>query len=302
MCRPLVLTLAISAAWSFGALRKPDFSGIWKASSSGRSQIFILDQKETELRFFEIVNERLSMLSAPFDGQSHVQQTNGLPCELLTRWEGDALFLETKRPGDRSVAPEQVQYLLHLSADGATISVTRTGIAPAQKTISERWERQDSPHPKNFYTGFDARLERESPKPLGTEEESRLQGWLGYAFNDIVRAERGYLPIINRKGPSQLRADAQSSLVYTYERNGLFGKAAQVCLKGDRGFYKKLARYPEMSVDHRDYAQLQAAHDSEGRLLLPITIAGRSATYMVDTGSGDSIIRMSEARRLGLKI
>jgi hypothetical protein len=302
MFRPLVLTLAISAAWSFGPPRKPDFSGIWKASSSSRSQIFILDQKETELRFYEIVNERLSMLRAPFDGQSQVQQTSGSACELLTRWKGNALFLETKRPGHGSVAPAQVQYLLHLSADGATISVTRTGIAPAQKAVSERWERQDPPHLENSLTGFDERLELESPKPHGAEEDGRLRGWLGYAFNDVVQAERGCLPIINRKGPWQLREDARLSLVYTYERNGLFGKAAQVCLKGDRDFYRKLASYPEISVDHRDYAQLQAAHDPDGRLLLPVTVAGKSASYMVDTGSSDSIIRMSEARRLGLRI
>jgi hypothetical protein len=302
MFRPGLLTLAVAAACSSGPPRKPDFSGIWKASGSNPSQIFILDQTETEVRFFEAVNKRLSMLRAPFDGQPHVQETNGSTCELLARWEGGALFLETKRPGNGSVAPAQARYLLHPGGDRATIFVTRTGISPAQKTASERWSRQDPPHPETSLTGFDARRELESPKPRGAQEESRLQGWLGYAFNDIERTERGYLPIMNGRGSAQQREEARVSLVYTYERNGMFGKAAEVCLKGDRDFYRRLAKYPEMFVEHRGYAQLPASHDPEGRLLLPVTIAGQSASYLVDTGSGDSIIRMSEARRLGLKI
>jgi hypothetical protein len=57
-----------------------------------------------------------------------------------------------------------------------------------------------------------------------------------------------------------------------------------------------------MSVTHRGYARVQATRDSGGHIMLPVVAAGKDATYIVDTGANKSMLRLSEARRLGLKL
>lgn len=57
-----------------------------------------------------------------------------------------------------------------------------------------------------------------------------------------------------------------------------------------------------MSVTQRGYARVQTGRDSEGRIMLPVNAAGKDASYVVDTGSFNSLLRMSEAVRLGLKL
>ena len=299
----LWLMLANSAAVSLASGGKRNFSGIWKLTEGGDPQIDIIDQNEIELRILEFVEDRPGMLRGPIDGQPHSQTLDGNPCEFMARWEGDSLFLETKRGAHGSAAPVQVRYQLRLDSGTGTISAKRTNIAPRPGEVSEKWERQNPPHPENIVTGFDARLKLDAPGALrNATDENLLQGLLGYAFNDVARAERGYLPIAKPKKSSPSRDAARLNLAFTYSRNGLTRKAARVCLESDRVFYKRLARYPEMTVAHRGYAQLRAAHDPEGRILLPLTIAGKDASYLIDTGQTESTIRMSEARRLGLKL
>jgi hypothetical protein len=299
----LWLALASLAAVPLASANKPNFSGIWKLLEGDDPQIVIIDQNEIELRVLEFVEGRPSALRGPIDGQPHAETLEGNSCEFMARWEGDSLFLETKRGGHGSGGPVHVRYQLRLDSNNGIILAKRTNIAPRPGTVSERWERQNPPHPENIVTGFHARLRLDATGAvLSATDENRLQGLLGYAFNDVAQAEHGYLSIANEKKPSPFRDDARLNLSYTYSRNGLWGKAARVCMKSDRAFYKQLAKYPEMTVAHRGYAQLRPTYDPEGRILLPVTIAGKDANYMIDTGSTESLIRMSEARRLGLKL
>ncbi len=287
----LYLLLVGFAMVSTGAESRPNFSGIWKLPNSDPPQIMVVDQIETELRVFQFIEDHLAMVKGPIDGLPHSQIVDGSPCDFLARWEGDSLLFETKRD-------TRIQYLMHLAADGKTILVERT---PALQPIPEKWERQDPLRPETFLTGFDGRLKLDDRNAgLGGVERNRFRGWMGYAFNDVAQAEE-YLAVIKNKPSSQILDEARVNLTYAYARNGLVRKALQSSPKGDRAFYKRLAKYPEMSVAHREYARVQAVRDDEGRIMLPATAAGKDASYMVDTGSNVSSLRQSEAHRLGLK-
>lgn len=279
---------------------QPNFTGIWKLTG-GKPQAVIIDQTETDVRFVEFAGDRLRMLRGPIDGQPHWNGPDTAPCSLRAQWQGDSLFLETECRAHDTAAASHVQYVLRLERDGETVRAKRTSLAPTAATADERWERQDPPHPELTLTGFDMRRTLDAAG-LEVAEGSQIQGLLGYAFNDVTEAERGYLHTAKAKRASQDREEAILNLTYTYARNGLIRKALQVCPKADRAFYKQLAKYPEMTVAHHGESRLQSARDPEGRLLIPMTIAGKDARYLVDTGSSESLIRMSEARRLGLKL
>jgi predicted aspartyl protease len=296
------LLLAGFSGVSTSAENKPNFSGVWKLPGGHPPQIVIIDQNETGLRVFQFIEDRLAMVKGPIDGQPHSQIMDGAPCDFLARWEGDSLFFETRRPAQDSAGPAaDTRYLMRLASDGAAMSVKRTGV-PAPGAFSEKWEKQDPLHPETFLTGFDGRHKLDDPSTgLTGVEGNRLRGWMAYAFNDAPQAEREYLAIIDKKPPSEFRDEARANLTYVYARNGMVRKALQSCAKGDRAFYKQLAKYPEISVTHRGYARVQAARDPDGRIMLPVSAAGKDASLLVDTGSNICLLQLSEAKRLGLK-
>lgn len=300
----LWLAFGSCIATSTGAENRPNFSGIWKLLQGGQPQIMIVDQNETELRVFQFLEDRLAIVKGPIDGHPHSQTADDRSCQFLARWEGDSLFFETKRDAEDSTSPVvSAGHLMRLAADGRTISVKRTGYAPRRETVREKWEKQDPLPGESFLTGFDRRLQSgDSTAGLDRIESNRLRGWIAHAFNDVPRAEEAYLAILGQQPSSDLRQEARTNLFEVYARNGMVRKALPYCKPADRPFYERLARLPETSVAQRGYARVQAARDSGGRLLLPVTAAGKDAGYMVDTGSNDSLLRMSEAVRLGLKL
>jgi predicted aspartyl protease len=129
-----------------------------------------------------------------------------------------------------------------------------------------------------------------------------LRGWIAYAFNDVPQAEREYLAIINQEPASRFRREARDNLAEIYWRNGMVQKALRYYRFVDRLFYRRFAKYPEMSVTHSGYARFQTTRDSGGHIMLPVVAAGKDASYVVDTGANKSMLRLSEARRLGLKL
>jgi predicted aspartyl protease len=288
-----------------GAESKPNFSGIWKLLNGEHPQIMIIDQNETELRVFQLIEDRLSMDRGLIDGQSHSQTVDGRAWGFLARWEGDSLFFETKR--DLSDSIRQVvytQHLMRLAADGKTMNGKRTQVTPQPATFREKWAKQDPLAREDVVTPFDGRLKLDDHSTeLTGVEGNRLRGWMAHAFNDVPQAERELLPIVNQEPPSKFRDEARERLAEVYVRNGMVRKALPYCRFLERTFvYDKLAKYPEMSVSHRGYARVQATRDSDGHIMLPVTAAGKEASYIVDTGANVSMLRMSEAGRLGLKL
>jgi hypothetical protein len=296
--------LAAFSAVSTGAESKPNFSGIWKLVNSDPAQIVILDQNETDLRVFQFVKDRLGMVRGPIDGRTHSQMVDGHACDFLARWDGDSLLFEIKPGSGDSIGQDwHSQHLMSLGRNGESMSVKRTRVAPRAGAFRETWQKQDPIRAETASTAFDARLKLDDAGAVPSGVEGNFfRGWMGFAFNDAPMAEREYLAIIDKKTPSELREEACASLTKVYERNGIFRKDLPLCKKGDRAFYKKLAEYPDVSVTQRGYARVHVGRDSEGRLMLPVNVAGNDASYVVDTGSFNSLLRRSEAVRLGLKL
>jgi len=141
----------------------------------------------------------------------------------------------------------------------------------------------------NGVTWFIARDEMLS-KSSGALE----RGVIAAGFNDLEQAERDLLPL------AASSREARDYLTAAYSRNGLVQKA--LALNGRSPFFQELSKYPELSVSHRSYAEVPASRDQRGRLLVLVSAAGVEARYHVDTGSGKSLMSLSEAMRLGVKV
>jgi clan AA aspartic protease (TIGR02281 family) len=161
----------------------------------------------------------------------------------------------------------------------------------------ERWVRQDPMREEIGMLGFDLRRQLETAKG---EESNRLRGAVACAFNDVAGAELAYESILHEK--SKYRDEARERLAELYWRNSMTTKAVEYYRFTQRFFFRQLAKYPEMTVAHRGVARVQATREENGHLLLPLTVSGKSARYLMDTGGNKTLLRMSEAQRLGLKL
>jgi hypothetical protein len=254
----LWLVIGCFAALSSGAESKPNFSGIWKLSNASPSRSLIIDQNESELRFFQFIEDRLTMVKGPIDGQPHSQTVDGSPCDFLARWEGDSLYFETKRQSrDSNTAALYTQHVMRL-ANGKAMSLQRTDVTPRPGTFRETWERQDPLSGEIFLTGFDHRLKLyDRGIDLSSPEGNRLRCSIANALNDVPRAERECMAIAGKGSRSEFRDEARANLAEVYWRNGMVRKALQYWGFGTRLLYKKLAKYPEISVTHRGYARIR---------------------------------------------
>lgn len=292
------------AAVSTGAEARPNFSGIWKLSNANPSRSMIIEQNESDLRVFQFVEDRLTMFKGPIDGQPHSRAEDGSACDFLARWEENSLYFETKLHTHDSINPVvYIQHLMRLAANGKTMSLTRTNVTPRAGTFRETWERQDPLPGEISLAGFDLRLQLADRKRDLTDAAGHgLQCSIANAFNNVLQAEQECLAVINQQSASKFHGEARANLAEVYWRNGMVRKALRYWGLGERLSHGKLAKYPEVSVVHRGYARVQATRDSEGRLMLPVVAAGKDAGFMVDTGSNTSGLRMSEAKRLGLRL
>ena len=303
------LILAGFTELSTGGESKPNFSGVWMLPAGEHREFMLIGQNETELRVIQFVEDRPVTVRGPIDGQSRPQAGNGYACDFLARWDGDALFFETK-PGQPSANYcAASHYRMRLGPNGDTMTVERSMGTPTPAKSNENWEKQDLPISEHVLTGFELLRIRDDPsEDMRGVSGNLMNGWLGHAFNDVEQAERELLKII-RKPASEFKPDesyiatkARDLLVGIYQRNLLIKKARKYSIAEDRSFFVKLAKYPQISVSHRGYARLKMARDPGGRIMLPVTAGGKDASFLVDNGSNNSLLRMSEARRLGLKL
>ena len=301
-----LLPLLCLAATCISAAGQPNFSGAWKLDGTDPPEIYIVEQSQTQLRIVMFVDNaagrRMLDVKGPIDGQVHSQTVNGAPWFLTARWDGDTLYWETWLN-----SPDGVLHnwrLMQLSADGKAITARRTRAAPGpEETWTEKWERQDPPVTASHPTAFAAREMVNAPRADRTGMDGALaRGALAAAFNDLPQLERELLPLIRENPKAPQAESARTLLEAVYERNGQVRQALKYCDGGRCAFLEKLGSYPEPSVAHRGYASVQAAPGHNGELMLPVSVAAKDAAYQVDTGSNMSLLRLSEASRLGLKL
>ena len=273
------------------AATHPNFTGTWRVSDT---EHHIIDQSGGNLRIVQIIqdeNPRTIDVQGPIDGRPHHQIANGSPCTFTARWDGDTLVWETLRETPNGILHNRRE--MKLEPNGAIITARRTRFAPGpEEAWTEILHRQDPILPPT--TCF--QLRDDAFGPGGT---ALARGIVAARFNFREQAERELLPIIrNRRRPGDSAA-ARSALADLYARAGL------VRLMGKQepsGFHKSLARRPELSVARTAPSTLRYTSDQAGRIDLPVTAAGKPASFRIDTGSAISLLSRSEAARLGLKV
>jgi len=137
------------------------------------------------------------------------------------------------------------------------------------------------------------------------------RGAIAAAFNDEAQADRDLGAVIRSAPNSDAATMASGLLAGVYARNGQIRKAlAQLDRPGavpapdwkdSRERLAVLARYPEMSVAARSYSRLRYQKKRE-MLVLGVSVNGRPADFILDTGASLSVMAESRARSLGLTI
>ncbi len=133
------------------------------------------------------------------------------------------------------------------------------------------------------------------------------------AFNRLTDCEHNLDAVIRSWPKSERARDAHEALAYAYQRAGDYPKAAAEIdalskltpdapdIRNALNFYSGLRNYPKLTVTAKRTSKIRYRID-DGNMYIPVTINGRQAEYMVDTGANFSLISESEAKRLGLKI
>lgn len=139
------------------------------------------------------------------------------------------------------------------------------------------------------------------------------RGAVACSFNDVAECERTLRSLIRSNPRSEDAVEARGLLLHLYQRAGHFGRALaeiDALLAGDpgndglksaRSLFVTLGQYPVQSVATRQRSTIHHRMKG-GNLFVPVSIRGRAASYMVDTGANFSLMSESEARRLGLAI
>lgn len=139
------------------------------------------------------------------------------------------------------------------------------------------------------------------------------QGVAACAFNRLKDCERNLHSAIQSAPHSDEAYKAHEVLDYAYQRAGAYGRAFSELnellkakpdaadVQNARTFYAGFSRYPDQTVAASLPAKVRYRID-DGNMFIPVTINGKSANYMIDTGANLSTISVSEAKRLGMTI
>ena len=201
---------------------------------------------------------------------------NGSEFQVINQTATQLRIVAIGSEGIREVKPDS-RRAMNLSTDG--MAFTSQG---------ERWLRQDA-LAQSDATWFTARDETMS-SPVANK---LARGTIAAAFNDLAQAEQDLLPIVGTEPV------AREYLVAAYARKGEVRKALAQS-EPRSSFLDTLSKFPELSVARRADTRVQMLGDNRGRLMVPVSIAGASARYQVDTGSAKSLLSLTEAMRLGI--
>jgi len=138
------------------------------------------------------------------------------------------------------------------------------------------------------------------------------RGAVACAFHDEEECQRDMRRVI-QSGPADARADAYGFLMMQDALAGHFSRARsdseeRLKMSGTssapdslHAVFSAFGQYEGMTVVSQQPSRVHGEYAAD-HLLIPATINGASARYLVDTGANFSMITESEARRLALKI
>jgi predicted aspartyl protease len=138
------------------------------------------------------------------------------------------------------------------------------------------------------------------------------RGAVALAFHDEASAEREFA-VLSRSAPRSWDAAEAHSLLATWRaftgrhRSARSAYRHVVAAKtGEAGAAREMrerelwSRFPDLRVaSHR--AASARFHVKDGDIFLPLSVNGKPADYLIDTGANHSVITEGEARRMGMR-
>ncbi len=135
------------------------------------------------------------------------------------------------------------------------------------------------------------------------------RGALAYAFHNWTEAERDLLDFTS-SAPfwSRQAFTAAGMLEWIYSLSGRASAAHSAydalgwrSASWDIGEYRIREKHGDFAVAARGYSRVHYA-ETDDCIYIPLSIGGRPANYLIDSGSSQSFMSQSEAERLGLTV
>lgn len=138
-----------------------------------------------------------------------------------------------------------------------------------------------------------------------------IRGVVASRFNDVTLAERLLRQVIRADPQSERATDAHNVLTQIYLRTGQYARmrreiAEWTAAQGDGAALREAKKDAELFRDLPDQItgprrRAQLTHEP-GEITLPVTINGKQADYVFDTGAWISLMSRREVARLGLTV
>jgi predicted aspartyl protease len=201
----------------------------------------------------------------------------------------------------------RLQVCLALMASFAVAGFLLAGWVRAQDPPTAAGISQHVPLPMRASDCFE--LRDELLKKSGRKQTpAMVQAIVDTAFNHAVEAQKEFLAVIRLHSDPDAVTSAHGQLAYLYER---FGHARQALVhnaqgadakrKPMSGLLEALAKYPQQTVAARGFSHLEFTQTDDG-VLIPVSVNGKTARFIVDTGAAISALSESQARSLAVTI
>jgi predicted aspartyl protease len=138
-----------------------------------------------------------------------------------------------------------------------------------------------------------------------------IRGIVASRFNDVTTAEPLLRQVIRNDPRSEAATDAYNVLTQVDLRTGQYARmrteiGAWTAAQGDSAALREATKDAEFFRDLPDQitgSRRQARlHHGPGEITLPVTINGKQADYVFDTGAWISVMSRQEVARLGLSV
>jgi predicted aspartyl protease len=137
-----------------------------------------------------------------------------------------------------------------------------------------------------------------------------VRGALAAAFNDPATAERLLSGVIRDEPRGESAEDAYALLAYVYLRTGQYERFATLyqawaatfpqSATVERENFEKYRGRPNQVNGRRRRSVVR--HDGDGSLSLPVSVDGKTDTFLFDTGAFQSAVTEREAKKLGMTV
>lgn len=138
-----------------------------------------------------------------------------------------------------------------------------------------------------------------------------IQGAVAAAFNDRLRAESLLRSVIGSHPATEAADDAYALLCRTYLNQGLYARFASIYREWGRALPGS-TKYAERRISFEMFEGRPDQIDGETRaatgkhdrdsFTVPVTVNGKTDSFLLDTGALHSVVTDREARKLGLTV